>query len=224
MKKMKPSLLLLPLSVAMVSCTCEHFSEPETPNVAPTIKVGHVLCTDGGVMPICKFLESDKEPIGIVFYVNENPEVEGKGYAVYLYDLNPASFSENVTVAQGTSCDVNGHDGNSNTYALFNNADVKSPMADEVFDLWKFGQSAYIPSVMQSKLLFAAKNAINDRIAMCGGDPLPDLAEECWHWTSTEVDGQAEAKGWLFSQHSGAYQETPKTQVHKIRPIITIRN
>ena len=210
------------MAASVASCTCEHFDEPVI--LAPTIKVGQVLCTDGGVMPICKFLESDKEPIGIVFYVNDDPSIDGKGYAVYLYDLDAAAFSERVTVSQGTSCDINSHDGNSNTYALFNNTEAKSPMAEEVFDLWKFGQSAYIPSVLQSKLLFAAKEAINDRIAICGGDPLPDLAEECWYWTSTEVDGQSEAKGWLFSLYSGAYQETPKTQVHKIRPIITIRN
>ena len=175
-------------------------------------------------MPICKFLESDKEPIGIVFYVNDDPSIDGKGYAVYLYDLDAAAFSESVTVSQGTSCDINSHDGNSNTYALFNNTEAKSPMAEEVSICGSSASRHISLRSLQSKLLFAAKEAINDRIAICGGDPLPDLAEECWYWTSTEVDGQSEAKGWLFSLYSGAYQETPKTQVHKIRPIITIRN
>lgn len=201
------------------SCTCHHFEEPTV-----TMKVGHVLCTDGEVMPICRFLESTKEAIGIVFYVNPNPNDDVKGYAVYLHDLAPTAFSESIEYSQGTSCDFYAEDGNENTYALFNNSDVASPMASEVFDLWKYGQSAYVPSVQQLRLLFAAKAAINDRIAICGGDALPDLADECWYWTSTEVNGQSEAKAWLYSLHSGAVQETPKTQVHKVRPVITIKN
>lgn len=205
--------------VGTASCTCHHFDEPPV-----TMKVGHVLCTDGGVMPICKFLESDKEAIGIVFYVNTDPTKDFRGYAVYLQDLEPSAFSESITVSQGTSCDLYAEDGNENTYALFNNEEVKSPMASEVFDLWKYGQSAYVPSVQQQRLLLAAKDAINDRITICGGDALPDLADECWSWTSTEVDGQSEAKAWLFSLYSGSFQETPKTQVHKVRPVITIKN
>lgn len=206
-------------AISTASCTCHHFDEPPV-----TMKVGHVLCTDGGVMPICKFLESDKEAIGIVFYVNTDPSRDYRGYAVYLQDLEPSAFSESITVSQGTSCDLYAEDGNENTYALFNNEDAVSPMASEVFDLWKYGQSAYVPSVQQQRLLLAAKDAINDRITICGGDALPDLADECWYWSSTEVDGQSEAKAWLYSLYSGAVQETPKTQVHKIRPIITIKN
>lgn len=204
--------------MANVSCTCHHFDEPPV-----SMKIGHVLCTDGEVMPICKFLESSKEAIGIVFYVNNDPNVDGRGYAVYIHDLDPCAFSESISMAQGTSCDIYAHDGNSNTYALFNNTEVNSPMAQEVFELWKFGQSAYIPSVEQQRLLLAAKDAINDRIEICGGNRLPDEASECWYWTATEVDGQAEAKAWLFSLHSGAIQETSKMQVHKVRPIITIK-
>lgn len=200
------------------ACTCHHFDEPPV-----TMKVGHVLCTDGEVMPICKFLESSKEAIGIVFYVNNDPDIDGKGYAVYIHDLDPCAFSENISVSQGTSCDLYAHDGNANTYSLFNNREVNSPMAREVFDLWKFGQSAYVPSVEQQRLLLGAKEAINERLEICGGDKLPDEASECWYWTSTEVSGQSEAKAWLFSLHSGAIQETSKMQVHKVRPIITIK-
>ncbi|MDY5681501.1 MAG: DUF1566 domain-containing protein, partial [Prevotella sp.] len=43
-------------------------------------------------------------------------------------------------------------------------------------------------------------------------------------WTSTEVQGQETAKAWLYSLASGSIQETPKTQPHKIRPIITLNN
>ena len=56
----------------------------------------------------------------------------------------------------------------------------------------------------------------------CGGTPIPDEDDDCWYWTSTEVEGQATAKAWLYSLGSGAIQETPKWQPHKARPIITI--
>ncbi|KAA5299734.1 DUF1566 domain-containing protein, partial [Phocaeicola dorei] len=46
----------------------------------------------------------------------------------------------------------------------------------------------------------------------------------CWYWTSTEVEGQQTVKAWLYSTASGTMQETPKTQAHKVRPIITINN
>lgn len=72
------------------------------------------------------------------------------------------------------------------------------------------------------RLLFAARNAVNPIIARCGGDPLPDEADDCWYWTSTEVQGQETGKAWLYSLGSGAMQETPKTQNHKARPIITL--
>lgn len=217
--------LIFPLAVvaaAVSSCTCHHYDEPEVV-ATPTMKVGHVLCTDGGVLPICTFFASDKEAVGIVFWVNPDVDAAIKGYAVYLHDIDPEAFSEELTVSQGTSCDVNGLDGNENTYALYNNSDVASPMAQAVFDMWKYGQSAYVPSVRQARLLFDAKESINDRIVYCGGEALPDDADECWYWTSTEVSGQSEAKAWLVSLYSGVIQETPKTQAHKVRPIITIQ-
>ena len=55
-------------------------------------------------------------------------------------------------------------------------------------------------------------------------DEIQDNPDECWYWTSTEVKEQETDKAWLFSLASGAIQETPKTQAHKIRPIITLYN
>lgn len=51
-----------------------------------------------------------------------------------------------------------------------------------------------------------------------------DSTGDYWYWTSTEVEGQQTAKAWLYSIGSGAMQETPKTQAHRIRPIITLNN
>ena len=107
-------------------------------------------------------------------------------------------------------------------FALYGTTDVKSPLAERVFDMWRYGQSAYIPSVAQMRLLYHAKDIINPYILKCGGTPIPDEDDDCWYWTSTEVEGQATAKAWLYSLGSGAIQETPKWQPHKARPIITI--
>lgn len=97
-------------------------------------------------------------------------------------------------------------------------------MAEAVFALWRYGQSSYIPSVAQMRMLYNAKGQINPIIRMCGGDELPDAADDCWYWTSTEVAEQEKAKAWLYSMGSGSMQETPKTQAHKVRAIITLRD
>lgn len=90
--------------------------------------------------------------------------------------------------------------------------------------MWAYRQSAYIPSVAQMRLLFSVKKSVNSLIEKCGGTPIPDDADLCWYWTSTEVQGQETAKAWLYSLGSGSIQEPPKTQPHKIRPIITLNN
>ena len=160
----------------------------------------------------------------MVFHVNSNPEVAGTGYAVYLHDLAPEAFADSLGIAQGTSADLTAYDGNENTFALYDTDDVSSPMAMQVFDMWRYGQSAYVPSVAQMQLLYAAKELINPYIEACGGDLLPDEADGCWYWTSTEVEGQETAKAWLYSMGSGTIQETPKLQGHKVRAIVTLYN
>jgi hypothetical protein len=214
--------ILLALSIASISTVAfnscdEHFDFPDT-----AMKVGDVLCTDGEVLHYDDYENSGKEAIGIVFYINNDTAVEGKGYAVYIRDLGPEAFSDTTSVSQKTSADLNALDGNANTYAMFENASCGSPLAEEVFALWRYGQSAYIPSVAQYRLLYAHKALVNPCLMKCGGEVLSDEADQCWYWTSTEVGGQTEEKAWLFSMHSSTIQETPKYQEHKARPIITI--
>lgn len=204
------------LALGLIGCDGHH-----DPLGTPTQAV-HILCTGGEIMSYEKYAISDKKAIGVVFYVNHSEDISGIGYAVYLHDLPAEAFADSLGVAQGTSADLTAYDGNENTFALYDTQDVSSPMAMQVFDLWHYGQSAYVPSVAQMRLLYAAKGLINPFIAACGGDPLPDEADDCWYWTSTEVEGQETAKAWLYSIGSGAMQETPKIQAHRVRPIITI--
>ena len=216
--RMKKLFSILAVAATMLLTACdEHQDFPDT-----AMKVTHILTTDGKVMPYETYEQSGKQAIAVVFNINQREEMEGNGYAVYLWDIAPKAFADSMGVNQKTSADLSAYDGNTNTFALYSAKNVRSPLAMSVVDLWRYGQSAYIPSVAQMRLLYHAKDAINPLIVKCGGTPIPDEDDDCWYWTSTEVKEQETAKAWLYSLGSGAIQETPKSQPHKARPIITI--
>ena len=214
--KIQRTISIAILSLSLVGCD-EHRDFQDT-----SVKTCDILCTDGEVVRFDDLSSEDKEPIAVVFHINQKDGMEGTAYAVYLWDVLPEAYSDSIGVKQNTSANVMAFDGNSNTYAMYGSG--FSPAAEAVFDMWRYGQSAYIPSVAQLRLLYAAKCTINSYIERCGGDVIPDAPDECWYWSSTEVKGQEAAKAWLFSLSSGALQETPKEQAHKIRPIITLYN
>lgn len=184
-------------------------------------KVGHILCTDGKVVPLERCIDEGKTPIAVVFHLNQENPGE-KGYAVYLKDISRVAFADSLGVKQNTSADIAAFDGNENTHAIYSTANMGSPLAECVFSIWEYGQSAYVPSVAQMTLLYHAKAVINPYLESIGGVPISDEPDRCWYWTSTEVKGQEAAKAWLYSLGSGARQETPKDESHKVRPIVTI--
>lgn len=188
-----------------------------------TVRPGHVLCDDGEARSYEQYKTSGRQAVAVVFDTGQHGGTEGNGYAVYLWDITPTAFADSLGVEQGTSADTEAYDGNLNTFALYDTRETASPMAEAVFDRWFYGQSAYIPSVAEMRLLYAAREVVNPVIELCGGNPLPNPdTENCWYWTSTEVEGQQTVKAWLYSLGSGAMQETPKTQAHRVRPIITL--
>lgn len=206
------------LATGVASCECEHNLDPPKP-----FKLGWVVCTDGNIISFCDYALGGREAVAIVYHVCEDdPESDIAGYAVYLNDTKPLEFADSLYVVQGTSADIHRLDGNENTYSIYSTEKVDSPLARNVFDLWTFGQSAYVPSVAQLKQIQNVKDFINPRIEAIGGDPLIEDPDECWYWSSTEVNGQADVKSWLVSMKNGAIQETPKDQAHKSRPVITI--
>ena len=214
--KIRLTILASIMTMAFVSCD-EHREFPDT-----AMRTCDILCTDGNVVRYEDMQLQGKKPIAVVFHVNHDEDIEGTGYAVYLWDIPSEEFFDSVGVKQSTSADITAYDGNANTFAMY--ASGVSPVANKVFDMWHYGQSAYIPSVAQMRLLYQAKTAVNTYIRQCGGDVISDNPDECWYWTSTEVKNQESAKAWLYSLSSGALQETPKEQKHKIRPIITLYN
>lgn len=209
---------IMAIATSLMACD-EHRDFLDT-----AMKPCHILCTDGKVLSVSDFEQSNKQAIAVVFHVNHDEDTEGNGYAVYLWNLESLAFADSIGVKQNTSADITALDGFENTFALLNTKDTSSPLAKKVFDLWKYGQSAYIPSVAQMRLLYHAKEQINPVIKICGGDTLPVAADDCWYWTSTEVNEQETAKAWLYSMGSGAIHDTPKTQAHQSRAIITLRD
>lgn len=174
---------VLLITGALAACDA-HIEEPDK-----TVRPGHVLCVDGKAVPYSEYESYGEQAIAVVFHTYSDGETEGNGYAVYLWDMTPKAFADSLGVEQGTSADITAYDGNENTNALHATDETTSPMAQSVFALWKYGQSAYVPSVAQMRLLYAARGIINPVIEKCGGDPLPTEADECWYWTSTEVEG-----------------------------------
>lgn len=208
---MKLKRILLPIlawsGLMLTSCHCEH---GEVDGLLSSLQVGNVVCSDGNILSMDN--------------VNRSAETDNLGYAVYIHDMEPLAFAGSLGIDQGTSTSLTDEDGNENTYSLFNNEEVQSPMAIKSFDLWSYGQSAYIPSVRQLYYLFSVRHQINECITEVGGTPINLNPGECWLWSSTEVEGQKENKAWLYSMQSGTIQETPKNQAHKFRPIISINN
>ena len=210
--------LIIATAMVLLLTACDtHIDVPDT-----AVRPGHILCEDGTALSYAQYEQSGKRAIAVVFDTERRDGAEGNGYAVYLWDIAPQAFADSLGIAQGTSADIAAYDGNANTFALYDMRETASPMAEAVFDLWRYGQSAYVPSVAQMRLLYAIREAVNPFIERCGGDPLPLADTDCWYWTSTEVEGQETAKAWLYSIGSGAMQETPKTQAHRVRPIITL--
>ena len=204
------------MTMMLVSCD-EHQDFPDTAS-----KVCDILCTDGKVVSQSQYDQGGKEAIAVVFYINHSEDVEGKGFAVYLWDIGPFAFADSLGVKQGTSTSETQMDGNQNTDNLLECKDMGSPIATAVFDMWKYRQSAYVPSVAQMQLLYGARYQVNAVIRKLGGDPLPADADECWYWTSTEVENQESMKAWVYSLSAGERQQSPKDNSYKVRPIVTI--
>ena len=206
----------------MLFTSCEECNHEGDKSIASSLQVGDVVCSDGSVLSKEKFSSSQKEPVAIVYHVNRNPEIKALGYAVSIWDVASAAFADSLGVEQETSASLEKEDGNENTHAMYRHEEVKSPLAVYVFDMWRYGQSAYIPSVKQFTYLYQQIGFINQQIEAVGGLPLSLQPGDCWLWTSTEVEGQRDSKAWLFSMQSGTIQETPKDQTHKFRPVISI--
>ena len=99
---MKQLFLMLITSMTILFTSCDaHKYEEDFVGIQPT----HILCTDGKTYTMKQCKELSKEPIAVVFHTSSADEIEGTGYAVYLWDLAPAQFADSLNVKQNTSAD-----------------------------------------------------------------------------------------------------------------------
>lgn len=57
----------------LTSCHCEH---EEDDGLLSSLQVGNVVCSDGNILSMDKFKQSDKEAVAIVFHVNRSAEAD----------------------------------------------------------------------------------------------------------------------------------------------------
>ena len=155
LKNLKHLLCAILTGGTMLFTSCEECDHEGDRTIASSIQVGDVVCSDGSVLSKEKFSSSKKEPVAIVYHVNRNPEIKALGYAVSIRDVASKVFADSLGVEQETSASLEKEDGNENTHAMYRNEEVKSPLAVYVFDMWRYGQSAYIPSVKQLTYLYS---------------------------------------------------------------------
>lgn len=188
----------------------------------PDLHVGYIVCDDHSYMDTTTYFnQTARKAIGVVFAekTDEHPVL-----AVSLKEIEGA-FCDSTNMENGTSGDLTSFDGFTNTIAMYNSYDGEtgkgSPIAMEMIAFHEYGQSDYIPSVSEQRLLQGAARTINPIIERCGGIPV-NRDSNCWYWTSTEVSENTGVLAWLCSAANGGIMPTPKTETHKARAIFQI--
>lgn len=196
------------------------------------IHPGHILCDDGTVVSDQSLDLTHKIPVAVIF-TEQQGEGDGSYFmAVSLTELPRLEFCDSTSMVQGTNTEMNALRGDINTIAMQNSYDEKfghgSPLADYVFGRHICGQSQFIPSVRELKMLYYQKEKVNSVLRRLNeriegsADVLctEALSDSCWYWSSTEVAANPSKQAWLFSMSSGTPHETPKVEAHAARSIV----
>ena len=209
--------MMLMIAITIFSTSCDNH-EP----IDRDIHVGYVLCNDHSCMDTASYFNQTKrKAVGVVFAekTDDHPAL-----AVMFDELNEV-FCDSVGMVNGTSTDVTSFCGFKNTVAMYNSYSAEtgkgSPLAMEMINFHTNGQSDYLPSVAEQRLLASSSRVINPVLERLGGTPIA-LEGDCWYWTSTEVEDNPGVQAWLCSADNGRFLATPKTQRHKARAIVEI--
>ena len=209
--------MMLMIAITIFSTSCDNH-EP----IDRDIHVGYVLCNDHSCMDTASYFNQTKrKAVGVVFAekTDEHPAL-----AVMFDEVNEV-FCDSVGMVNGTSTDVTSFCGFKNTIAMYNSYSAEtgkgSPLAMEMINFHTNGQSDYLPSVAEQRLLASSSRVINPVLERLGGTPIA-LEGDCWYWTSTEVEDNPGVQAWLSSADNGRFLPTPKTQRHKARAIVEI--
>ncbi len=186
------------------------------------VHVGYILCDDHSCMDTATyFSQSSRKAVGVVFaeQTEDHPLM-----AVMLEEVDGV-FCDSVGLANGTSGSLTDYDGSANTRAMQNSYNAEtgkgSPLAMTLYTFHEGGQSDYLPSVAEQRLLNVAAKRVNFVIERLGGTPI-SFEGDCWYWTSTEVSDNSGYQAWLCSAANGGILETPKTESHKARAIVQV--
>ena len=210
--------LVIMATILVCFSACDEYQPADN-----AIHVGYILCENHSCMdPETYFAQTTHKAVGVVFaeQTEDYPLM-----AVMLKELNEV-FCDSVGLPNGTSGSLTAFDGSANTRAMQKsyNAGTKkgSPLAMKLFTFHAGGQSDFLPSVAEQRLLNVSARSINPIIERLGGTPIA-LEGDCWYWTSTEVSENSGLQAWLCSSANGGIIETPKTESHKARAIVKIK-
>ena len=190
------------------------------------IHVGHVLCDDHRTMSIDEYeAQNSVHAVAVVF---AEQTADHPTLAVMLEEGSSWEYADTLGMEQGTSGSLEAFDGWKNTVAMHNSYDTKtqkgSPLAEYAFRSHEFGQSDYVPSVAELRLLVSVTPIVNTVIQRCGGTPLSIESEggDCWYWSSTEVQEDKANSAWLCSMVNGGILPTLKSERHSARAIVAL--
>lgn len=215
------------------------------------IHTGYILCDDHSVMSLEAFKEvSHLAPVGVIFSAGstEHPDL-----AVMLFENDGIQYTNKIPLECNTSGDVTGLDGYVNSVGMFNTYEEEefndtvpdressdpdafkivkrkeyyfSPLGQWVFASHEYGQSDYIPSYSEARLLQQNVHHVNSiiRELVKLGFEAQEIATsgDCWYWTSTEDADDDANRAWLCSMGSPGFQQTPKFEPHKARAIVAL--
>lgn len=229
LKKIHSYLLLLLSAMLTVSC-----DDHEVLDLG--IHPGHILCDDGTVVSEESFFASAHKNAVAVLFTEQMATTDTHKLVRYLgvlvREVPQLQFCDSTAMEQGTNTDTTLPEGDLNTVAMQESKDSKtgkgSPLADYVFAAHYDGQSDFIPSVWEMKMLYSQCGTVNRILQRLRDErdvPVDLLCTDsgtgrCWYWTSTEVAANPSRQAWLFSMASGTPHETPKMEYHPSRAIV----
>lgn len=149
--------MMLMIAITIFSTSCDNH-EP----IDRDIHVGYVLCNDHSCMDTASYFNQTKrKAVGVVFAekTDDHPAL-----AVMFDELNEV-FCDSVGMVNGTSTDITSFCGFKNTVAMYNSYSAEtgkgSPLAMEMINFHANGQSDYLPSVAEQRLLASSSRVIN---------------------------------------------------------------
>lgn len=208
-------IIMMLLSLTVTSC--DDYQKSDS-----VIHIGYLLLDNHNCVSYERYKENPiGKPVGVIFAekTDDHPLM-----AVMLHEVTDV-FCDSIGMDNNTSGNITKYDGAENTAAMYKSRNEESgkgcPLANRMMSFHENGQSDYLPSVAEMRLLCKAIPYINTTIMKIGGTPL-QVEGDTWYWTSTEVSYNKGMQAWLCSSKNGGILETPKEQRHKARAIVRV--